>query len=111
MKYETTYKTPEKLKDLTLDQLLTAWESTESLHTPEIPIVRGWLMDELERRNRRGFIAWLDRDGSQDKDLRRYMTVNNMCLDCALLYRNRCAGTQNRVWTGCVSRRVRSVSI
>ena len=110
MKYETTYKAPENLKDLPLEQLLTAWENTEYLNTPETPIVRGWLMDEMERRNRRGFNAWLDQDGPEDKNLRRYMTVNSICLNCAMLYSNGCAGTQEQVWTGCVYRRVRGAA-
>lgn len=57
MKYSTTISAPEKLSHLTLDQLLNAFESTEYLHTPETPIVRGWLMDEIESRNAEGFSA------------------------------------------------------
>lgn len=103
MKYETTYKAPEKLKVLTLDQLLNAWEATEHLHTPETPVVRGWLMDEIERRNPSGFNAWLDQDAPEDKDLRRFVTVNAICLDCAK-WLGGCAGTYNAVWTGCIYR-------
>ena len=101
MKYETTYTAPEKLKALTLDQLLNAWEATEHLHTPETPVVRGWLMDEIERRNPEAFNAWLDQDAPEDDQLRQYMTVNRMCLTCSKLG-NICNGTTCQTWTGCI---------
>lgn len=101
MKYELTYKAPEKLRGLTLDQLLNAWESTEFLHTPETPIVRGWLMDELERRNPEAFSAWLDQDAPEDSQLRQYIIVNRMCLTCSKLG-NGCMGTTCQTWTGCI---------
>lgn len=46
---------PKKLRTLTDDQLLTAWESTEHLKDPQCPTIRGWLMDEIERRYPEGF--------------------------------------------------------
>lgn len=92
-----------QLKELTLDQLLSVWEETERLNTPEMPTLRGWLMDEIERRNSSGFNAWLDQDAPEDKDLRRFVTVNAICLDCAK-WRGGCAGTDNAVWTGCIYR-------
>lgn len=101
MKYETIYKAPEKLKNLNLDQLLNAWEATEYLNTPETPIVRGWLMGEIENRNSAGFNAWLDQDAPEDKQLRQYMTVNRMCLTCSKLG-NDCKGTTCKTWTGCI---------
>lgn len=101
MKYETTYKAPEKLKGLTLDQLLNAWENTQYLNTPEVPIVRGWLMDECERRNPEAFNAWLDQDAPEDSQLRQYMTINRMCLTCSKLG-NGCKGATCQTWTGCI---------
>lgn len=92
-----------QLKELTLDQLLSVWEETERLNTPEMPTLRGWLMDEIERRNPSGFNAWLDQDALENKDLRRFVTVNAICLDCAK-WRGGCAGTDNAVWTGCIYR-------
>lgn len=103
MKYETTYPAPEKLRTLTLDQLLTAWETTEYLNTPEVYIVRGWLMDEFERRSPEAFNAWMDQASPEDQDLRRFVTVNPICLDCGKLC-NGCAGTHEKVWTGCIYR-------
>ena len=34
--------------------------------------IRGWLMDELERRNPDAFDAWLDDDLSEDSDLFKF---------------------------------------
>ena len=72
-KYETTYPTPDTVKELSLERLVDIWEMTSDLRNTEAPIVRGWLMDELERRNPEGFNAWLDLDTPEDKDLRRYI--------------------------------------
>lgn len=91
------------LKELDLDQLLSIWEETEHLDAPEVPTLRGRLMDEIERRNPSGFNAWLDQDAPEDKELRRFVTVNAICLDCAK-WRGGCAGTYNAVWTGCIYR-------
>ena len=55
-----------QLKELSLDQLLSVWEETERLNTPEVPTLRGWLMDEIKRRNPSGFNAWLDQDAPED---------------------------------------------
>ena len=101
---KTICNAPEKLKHLTLEQLLNAWEATEYLNTPETATVRGWLMDEIERRNPEGFTAWLDQEVPRDQDLRRYITVNRMCLSC-LGWRNGCTGTNNQTWTGCIYRK------
>lgn len=102
MKY-STIAAPAKLQHLTTDQLLTAWETTEHLDTPETPIVRGWLMDEIERRNPAGYSAWLDQDAPEDADLRKYVTVNPLCLGCSN-WASSCRGTSNQVWTGCIHR-------
>lgn len=64
---------PKKLRTLTDDQLLTAWESTEHLEDPQCPTIRGWLMDEIERRYPEGFNAWLDQDAPEDSQLRKYI--------------------------------------
>lgn len=65
--------TPKKLRTLTDDQLLTAWEFTERLEDPQCPTIRGWLMDEIERRYPEGFNAWLDQDAPEDIQLRKYI--------------------------------------
>lgn len=64
---------PKKLRTMTDDQLLTAWESTEHLKDPQCPTIRGWLMDEIERRYPEGFNAWLDQDDPEDSQLRKYI--------------------------------------
>lgn len=64
---------PKRLRTLTDDQLLTAWESTEHLKDPQCPAIRGWLMDEIERRYPVDFNAWLDQDAPEDSQLRKYI--------------------------------------
>lgn len=64
---------PKKLRTMTDDQLLTAWEFTEHLEDPQCPTIRGWLMDEIERRYPEGFNAWLDQDAPEDSQLRHYV--------------------------------------
>lgn len=59
---------------LTLNQLLEQWELTSSINDEHIPTVRGWLMDELEKRNPEAFDRWLDSD-AEDETLRDYMTA------------------------------------
>lgn len=57
---------------LTTSQLLDQWESTSDIADPNIPTVRGWLMDELEKRFPNQFDKWLDSD-SRDEDLRKFI--------------------------------------
>ncbi|MCI8442972.1 MAG: hypothetical protein HFG27_10630 [Provencibacterium sp.] len=47
--------TPKIIKKLSTDQLLTLWEMTTDIDDKNIPDVRGWLMDEMERRNPESF--------------------------------------------------------
>lgn len=48
--------TPAHVKNASTKQLLELWELTEQMAlSPELPIVRGWLMDELEARDPEGF--------------------------------------------------------
>lgn len=52
-----------RLAARTTVQLIMDWELTEALPmTPELPIVRGWIMDEFERRDKEAFEAWSDDD-------------------------------------------------
>lgn len=53
-------------------QLLMVWEMTTTSNDENIPMVRGWLMDELERRDPEGFNAWLDGD-TEDDELKNYI--------------------------------------
>lgn len=57
---------------LTTSQLLDQWESTSDIADPNIPTVREWLMDELEKRFPEQFDAWMDSD-CRDEDLRKFI--------------------------------------
>lgn len=57
---------------LTTSQLLDQWESTSDIADPNIPTVRGWLMDELEKRFPEQFDAWMDSD-CRDEELRKFI--------------------------------------
>lgn len=57
---------------LTTSQLLDQWESTSDIADPNIPTVRGWLMDELEKRFPEQFDAWMDSD-CRDEELRKFV--------------------------------------
>lgn len=66
--------TPKQITTASLEALIDLWEATETAPlTPELAVVRGWLMDELERRNPSGFNAWLEQDAPEDIDLRKYI--------------------------------------
>ncbi len=42
-------------------QLLNDWDTLDAMPINEdVAIARGWLMDELERRNANAFDAWID---------------------------------------------------
>lgn len=69
-----TRQAEERVKAMSDNQLLTVWESTENQRTREGSIIRGWLMDEIERRYPDAFDAWLDSD-AYDSELRDY--INN----------------------------------
>lgn len=45
-----------------IEDLVRDFEVTEVLNTPEIPMVRGWYMDELEKRDSEAFEKWIDSD-------------------------------------------------
>ena len=67
-------KAREIISKQTLDQLLTQWELTSVINDSNIYTVRGWLMDELSKRNPEAFDKWLD-DDAEDENLRKYMTA------------------------------------
>lgn len=66
--------TPAALQGMSLGKLLDLWELTSAaLETPELATVRGWLMDEIERRSPKGFDRWLDQDAPEDSELRYFI--------------------------------------
>lgn len=56
----------------TTEKLIELWELTTNNDNPETPTVRGWLMDEIEKRNPAGYEAWLDGD-AEDETLKDYI--------------------------------------
>ncbi len=56
-----------KTHDLILDFILTGKLAGEN-----VPTVRGWIMDELERRDFNAFMNWLDQDNPTDESLLLY---------------------------------------
>lgn len=61
------------LEDRTLEQLVDMFEETAKIDEDGIYDVRGWLMDEIEKRNPKGFDEWLDLEEPEDKELRKYV--------------------------------------
>ena len=60
------------LASRTTAQLILDWELTEALPmTPELPTVRGWIMDEFLRWNHKAYDAWSD-DDDPDASPRSY---------------------------------------
>lgn len=66
-------KAREMLSNAQLADLLEEWELTTNINSPEIYMVRGWIMDELQSRNPKAFDEWLDGD-AEDETLKDYMT-------------------------------------
>lgn len=61
-----------RLAARTTEQLVLDLELTEALPmTPELPVVRGWIMDEFQRRNPEAYEAWSD-DDDLDASPRKY---------------------------------------
>lgn len=60
----TITKVPEKaqkmLRERSTRNLITDFLLTNYKSDPEIYTVRGWIMDELERRNPEAYSTWLD---------------------------------------------------
>ena len=42
------------------EDIIRDFELTEHINDPEIPMIRGWYMDELENRDAEAFDKWLD---------------------------------------------------
>lgn len=53
-----------KARDLiasrTTEELVRDFEMTEYLNTSEAPMIRGWMMDELKKRDAKAFDKWID---------------------------------------------------
>ena len=55
-------KARKKVAALTTKNIIFQFELTENMNDVNIPTVRGWLMDELEKRNPEAFDAWMESD-------------------------------------------------
>lgn len=56
---------------LSLEQLIKEFDMTEDMPASfEVSMVRGWIMDELEKRNPTAYDKWLDMDYPTNKALR-----------------------------------------
>lgn len=55
-----TKKHESALATLTMSQLKETWIATETSQDENIPTVRGWIMDEFEKRDADGFDTFLE---------------------------------------------------
>ena len=55
-------------------QLFEVWEMTSTNNSEYIPTVRGWIMDEIEKRYPEAFDKWLEED-AEDNTLKEYCKV------------------------------------
>ena len=53
-------KAIELMESRTTAELVEMFEETELVNDPHIYTVRGWVMDELEKRNAEAFDKWID---------------------------------------------------
>lgn len=59
------------LSRLSAEQLIKEFDMTEDVPISlELSMVRGWIMDELEKRNPEAFGKWLDLDYPDNESLR-----------------------------------------
>ena len=61
-----------QLEKMTTKKLIELWELTTNMNDENVPMVRGWLMDEFERRCPQGFEKWLCGD-AEDETLKLYI--------------------------------------
>ena len=51
----------------TTQDLILQFELTETVESSEVYTVRGWIMDELEKRNPEAFDKWIDSNEDSPK--------------------------------------------
>ena len=60
------------LSRLSIEQLIKEFDMTEAIPISlELSMVRGWIMDELEKRNPEVFEKWLDLDYPDNESLKK----------------------------------------
>lgn len=64
------------IQAMTTRQLIDTFIVSDTNNDPNVYIVRGWIMDELERRDPDAFDRWLDSDDSLEgsETLYKYFT-------------------------------------
>lgn len=67
-----TEKAKKLLRNRTTHDLIIDFIISGKTSGALIPTVRGWIMDELERRNLSAFMRWLDQDNPTDESLLLY---------------------------------------
>ena len=65
--------------------------------TLELATVRGWIMDELEKRNKAAFEAWIDSDDESPRKHFEIKRLNSICHRCKRYARGECKGTTNMI--------------
>ncbi len=55
-----TEKAKKLISERSTSDLIKDFELTELVNDENIPTVRGWIMDELEKRNGEAFEKWID---------------------------------------------------
>ncbi len=63
----------EKLKNMSIEQLLDLFELTTDINDVNISTVRGWLMDEIDLRFPEKFVVWLVSNEREDENLRKFI--------------------------------------
>ena len=57
-----TAKIANLFSQLSTEKLIESWELTAANTAANISTVRGWIMDEMEKRNPEAFNAWMEAD-------------------------------------------------
>ena len=67
-------KARKMINGLSYNELMVQWRLTSVMNMmPELASVRGWIMDEIERRFPNGYSKWLEQDAPEDDDLIHYV--------------------------------------
>lgn len=71
----TTTQIKKMLNGCSIERLCDLLEktTTDKKRTQELIMVRGWIMDEMEAKNPKGFENWLMSDDNYDRDARKYL--------------------------------------
>lgn len=61
------------IEGMKIENILDQFELTTSMTGLQVATVRGWLMDEIEKRYPEAFDKWLDSEDPEDSKLREYI--------------------------------------